>query len=224
MAKAVYKAEKDNGLTKDDQDKIETLLAEEDMGWMTSGKFTYNNKEYTIADYISDMPKCMGGFLVELDSYYDEFSKFKTDKGQPLQFKRPEFIAANKTAMNYVKAYVNAFESALDASDFNTVYNNKTVSYSQLFDMDSLVQYWMVNELFMNVDAMKKSTYMYKDIDGLFQMGPIWDIKVCLQNPRMPMQISGTHGKIIRNLIRRYWRPPALITQSRYLVWALMAA
>ncbi len=176
VAKAVYNAEKDNGLTKDDQDRIETLLAEESMGWMTTGKFTYNNKEYKIADYISDMPDCTGGFLVEMDSYYDEYSKFRTNKGQPLQFKSPEFIATNDTAMNYVKNYINAFESAVNAADFTTVYNDRTVSYSQLFDMDSLVQFWLVNELFMNVDAMKKSTYMYKDTDGLFKMGPIWDM------------------------------------------------
>ncbi len=193
VAKAVYKAEKDNGLTKDDQEKIETLLAEEDMGWMTSGKFTYNNKEYTVADYISDMPKCTGGFLVELDSYYDEFSKFKTDKGQPLQFKSPEFIATNETAMNYVKTYINAFESAVNASDFTTTYQNETVGYSQLFDMDSLVQYWLINELFMNVDAMKKSTYMYKDIDGLFKMGPIWDMDWSSNSLVSNSQGSGTY-------------------------------
>lgn len=193
VAKAVYKAEKDKGLAKDDQDKIETLLAEEDMDWIASGKFTYNNKEYTIADYISDMPKCTGGFLLELDSYYDEFSKFKTNKGQPLQFKSPEFIATNEPAMNYVKTYINAFESAAYASDFTTVYNNETVGYSQLFDMDSLVQYWMVNELFMNVDAMKKSTYMYKDIDGLFKMGPIWDMDWSSDSLVSNSQGSGTY-------------------------------
>lgn len=176
VAEAVYTRERDKGLTKDDQDAIETLLAEEDMGWMTTGKFTYNNKEYKIADYISDMPDCTGGFLVEMDSYFDEFSKFKTNKGQPLQFKSPEFIATNDTAMNYVKDYINAFERAANAADFTTDYNGKTVSYSQLFDMDSLTQFWLVNELFMNVDAMKKSTYMYKDVNGLFKMGPIWDM------------------------------------------------
>lgn len=193
VAKAVYKSDKDKGLTKDDQDGIETLLAEDDMGWLTSGTFNYKNKEYSIADYISDMPQCTGGFLVELDSYYDEFSKFKTNKGQPLQFKSPEFIATNETAMNYVKTYINAFESAVYASDFTTVYNNETVGYSQLFDMDSLVQYWMVNELFMNVDAMKKSTYMYKDIDGLFKMGPIWDMDWSSDSLVSNSQGSGTY-------------------------------
>ncbi len=176
VAKAVYKAEKENGLTKDDQDAIETLLAETDMGWMTSGKFNYRDREYTIKDYLPDMPDFTGGFLLELDSYYDEYSKFKTSRNQPLQFKNPEFIATNEGAMNYVKNYINAFEDAISASDYTTTYQGETKSYSQLFDMDSLVQFWMVNELFLNVDAMKKSTYMYKDIDGLLHMGPIWDM------------------------------------------------
>ncbi len=195
VAKAVYAAEKEKGLTKDDQDSIETLLAEEDMGWMTSGKFTYNNKEYKIADYIADMPDCTGGFLVEMDSYYDEFSKFKTEKGQPLQFKSPEFIATNDTAISYVKNYINAFERAANEADFTTDYNGKTVSYSQLFDMDSLVQFWLVNELFMNVDAMKKSTYMYKDVNGLFKMGPIWDMDWSSGSLVSNYQGSGTYNE-----------------------------
>lgn len=194
VAKAVYKAEKDNGLTKDDQDSIETLLAEDDMSWLTTGKFTYKNKEYNIKEYLVDMPDFTGGVLIELDSYFDEYSKFKSGKNQPLQFKSPEFIATNTEAMDYVENYINAFESAISASDFTTVYNNKTVSYSQLFDMDSLVQFWMVNELFMNVDAMKKSTYMYKDIDGLFHMGPIWDMDWSSDSIVSNYQGSGTYN------------------------------
>lgn len=194
VAKAVCKAEAEQGLTKKDQDAIETLLAEEDMGWLTTGKFTYKNKEYDIKKYLADMPDFTGGLLIELDSYFDEYSKFKSSKDQPLQFKSPEFIATNSAAMNYVETYINAFESAISASDFTTVYNNKTVGYSQLFDMDSLVQFWMVNELFMNVDAMKKSTYMYKDIDGLFHMGPIWDMDWSSDSLVSSSQGSGTYN------------------------------
>ncbi len=47
--------------------------------------------------------------------------------------------------------------------------------YSQLFDLDSLVQNFMVCELTMNWDSMKNSTFLYKDIDGLAYMGPVWD-------------------------------------------------
>lgn len=194
VAKAVYNSEKEQGLTKKDQDAIETLLAEEDLGWLTTGKFTYKNKEYNIKDYLPDLPDFTGGFLIELDSYFDEYSKFKSSKDQPLQFKSPEFIATNSAAMNYVETYINAFENAISASDFTTVYNSKTVGYSQLFDMDSLVSFWMVNELFMNVDAMKKSTYMYKDIDGLFHMGPIWDMDWSSDSLVSSSQGSGTYN------------------------------
>ena len=47
--------------------------------------------------------------------------------------------------------------------------------YSKLFDMDSLVQNFMICELTMNWDSMKNSTFLYKDIEGPAYMGPVWD-------------------------------------------------
>ena len=176
VAKAIYKVEQDNGMTKDERDALEVWMAESDLNWINSGVVTYKGISYTISDYIDDMPEATGGVILELDSYWDEVSKFKSSKDQPLQYKKPEFINTNTTFMTYVKNYIDAFESSISAYDYTAMYDGEEKSYSQLFDMDSLVQFWLVNELFMNVDAMKKSTYMYKDIDGLFYMGPIWDM------------------------------------------------
>ena len=47
--------------------------------------------------------------------------------------------------------------------------------YSRLFDMDSLVQNFLVCELTMNWDSMKNSMFLYKDIEGPAYMGPVWD-------------------------------------------------
>jgi len=47
--------------------------------------------------------------------------------------------------------------------------------YSRLFDLDSLVQNFLVCELTMNWDSMKNSTFLYKDIEGPAYMGPVWD-------------------------------------------------
>lgn len=47
--------------------------------------------------------------------------------------------------------------------------------YTQLFDLDSLLQNFFVCELTMNWDSMKNSTFLYKDIEGLAYMGPVWD-------------------------------------------------
>ena len=47
--------------------------------------------------------------------------------------------------------------------------------YTQLFDLNSLLQNFFVCELTMNWDSMKNSTFLYKDIEGPAYMGPVWD-------------------------------------------------
>lgn len=57
--------------------------------------------------------------------------------------------------------------------------------YSKLFDMDSLVQNFLVCELTMNWDSMKNSTFLYKDIEGPAYMGPVWDFDWAYGNINM---------------------------------------
>jgi len=78
--------------------------------------------------------------------------------------------------MAYVKSYVQAFEYAAYSTDYTASFEGKEVHYSDLYDMDALTDYWIVNEIFYNEDFNKKSTYLHKDIDGLMKMGPIWDM------------------------------------------------
>ena len=158
-----------------DAGDLEDYLAE-NLGWTTSGKFNYQGKTYLISNYDYTVPSINGGYLLELDSNYDEVSKFKTNSNQPLMFKAPEFTATNQDMMNYVKNYIQAYEDAVRSKDYHSTYEGNKVHYSELFDMDSLVDYWLVTELFFNEDGMKKSTYMYKDVDDKFHMGPIWDM------------------------------------------------
>ncbi|MFQ8705668.1 MAG: bacterial Ig-like domain-containing protein, partial [Thomasclavelia sp.] len=158
-----------------DAGDLEEYLAE-NLGWTTSGKFNYQGKTYLISNYDYTIPSINGGYLLELDSNYDEVSKFKTNSNQPLMFKAPEFASSNQDMMNYVQNYIQAYEDAVRSKDYHSIYDGNKVHYSELFDMNSLVDYWLVTELFFNEDGMKKSTYMYKDVDDKFHMGPIWDM------------------------------------------------
>ena len=159
-----------------DSGDLETYMAE-NMGWITSGTVTFNGVNYTVANYPDiEIPSITGGYLIELDEYYDEISKFKTDSNQPIMFKNPEFVATNSDMMAYVQEYIQAFEDAVQADSYTAVYDGRTVHYSELYDFDALVDYWLINEIFFNEEINKKSTYMYKDIDGLMYMGPIWDM------------------------------------------------
>lgn len=166
-----------NGFSEEEAKALEEAMLA-DLTWATTGSHTYRDTRYRLADYPEiEVPERTGGYLIELDEYYDEMSKFRSGKlNQPLNLKNPETVCSSDEMMEHVQNYIEAYETAIQDYSFSTVYEGERVSYAGLFDMNSLVDYWLVNELFMNEDAMKKSTYMYKDIEGLFYMGPIWDM------------------------------------------------
>lgn len=165
------------GFDKDTTGDLEEYMLETDMSWITSGVVTFGGNTYNISDYPDiEVPSINGGYILELDEYYDEVSKFKTDSNQPIMFKNPEFVATNKDMMAFVQTYVQAFEDAVQSSDYMAEYEGEDTHYSELYDFDSLVDYWLISEIFFNEEFNKKSTYMYKEIDELMKMGPIWDM------------------------------------------------
>ena len=86
---------------------------------------------------------------------------------------------------NSADPHYSAFSVQYDGEDngwfivYNEVeYTDPTYDgyhYSRLFDLDSLVQNFLICELTMNWDSMKNSTFLYKDIEGPAYMGPVWD-------------------------------------------------
>ncbi len=149
-----------------------------DLSWITDKTFRFQEVTYLVSDYI-DLPDITGGYLLELDDTYDEVSKFKTASGQPIMFKSPEYAATNKEMLTYVQEYIQAFEDAVRSEDFSAEYKGARIRYSELADMETLVDFWILTEVFGNLDSMFKSTYMYKDIDGKLKFGPIWDFDLC---------------------------------------------
>lgn len=166
---------------------------EEDLSWIDTDSFTYTYTDvdgtektttFKVSDYWKDYNSDLlssGGVLLELDSYYDEISKFKSSLNQPIMYKTPEFAYTSEKQISYTKNFINSFEAAIQNPNFYGSYNGKSVSAYDLFDFDALVKYWMVEELFMNADGMKKSTYLHKDRDTAeeikkMNMGPVWDM------------------------------------------------
>lgn len=161
-------AEKE-GLSKDEADQLETKMVA-NLSWVTSGKFG----AYTIADYydISDFD-ISGGYLIEDDAYYDEISKFTTNNEMKLMLKSPENLASNSDMMNWLKDYIQDMEDAIYSPNR---YNSDGKTYSDYMDTESFVDFWMVNQVFKNVELLFKSCYMYKDVGEKLYFGPIWDM------------------------------------------------
>lgn len=129
-----------------------------------------NVNELTAEDTDEDIIK--GGYLMELDVYYDEVNKFKSAvKKLPYMFKEPDEEILNDAQFSFMRDYVNRFETALyDDEEFA----NRT--YAEYIDVDSYIDFYLVNEVVGNAELNNpKSTYMHKDKDGMLTAGPLWD-------------------------------------------------
>lgn len=154
------------------EDKLTT-----DFTWLTAE--TYQG--YKVADYV-DLSKYPidTGYLIEYDGYADEDSFFQTNHGVPLKVSNMEAIKTNSELFNYVKTFFNDFEEACYSETF---YNSKGKHYSEYVDMDSLVDYYILNAVILNVEFGYKSMYMYINDEGKIVLGPCWDYDWSSGNP-----------------------------------------
>ena len=73
--------------------------------------------------------------------------------------------------MEFVRQDIGAFERMLYSLD----YDHQTRGYKSAIDVQSFVDYFILNEFAMNVDSGGLSTYIHKDVRSGFVMGPVWD-------------------------------------------------
>lgn len=81
----------------------------------------------------------------------------------------------------YIKQYINDFENVL----FSEFYTDTLIGYRGFINVNSFIDYLILNEISKNIDAYKLSTFLYKDrnsIDGELKMGPIWDYNIAFGN------------------------------------------
>lgn len=111
-----------------------------------------------------------GGYLLELDTYFDEVNKFRTQiMDLPVNFKDPDEDVLQNVQFEYIKDYMNDVELKLKE---HVAYSN----IEALLDIDSFIDWWLHQELTLNWEANHpKSSYMYKMRNGKLFAGPIWD-------------------------------------------------
>lgn len=77
----------------------------------------------------------------------------------------------------YVQKDINEIEKILYSEEPDIFY-----TYPEVIDVDSFVDYFLVNEFFGSYDAGNHSTYFYKDVGGKLTMGPVWDFDMSMDN------------------------------------------
>jgi hypothetical protein len=132
-----------------------------------------------------------GGYIIKIDKasgsggdgWTSSFPPVGGKRGQTTYFqyeypKEEDIVAEQK---NYIKSYMNSFETALNGSNFK----DPNEGYARFIDVASFIDFFLISELSKNPDAYRISTFMYKkkEADGgkLF-MGPAWDFNLGFGN------------------------------------------
>lgn len=79
---------------------------------------------------------------------------------------------------SYLINYVNSFEWAL----YTSGYAHPVTGYRNYIDVESFIDYFIVNEISRNNDGFKKSRYFHKNRNGKIVAGPVWDFDWAWKN------------------------------------------
>ena len=182
-----------NGLTGDQEDELATQL-EQNFSWVTADTFTYLDKTNNVT--LTGTPSALlkkkftndisGGYLFEFSEEYDEVSKFTTSSGVlgvRTMMKSPEYLYTNADMFNYCQDYLKKYWDACTSWDGYNADEDKWIG--DYCDYESMVNYWLVMEMFGNNDAVKKSRYAYKEQGQKLVFGPVWDFDWGVGSPRV---------------------------------------
>ncbi len=98
-----------------------------------------------------------------------------------VEIKYPEAADRNATSeqdvvYNYIYEYMNAVFTTIKTNEKVQVsFRNTPVGLEDLVDLDSAVDYYLVNEIMLNIDSAWKSIYFHKPKNGKLVFGPVWD-------------------------------------------------
>lgn len=99
---------------------------------------------------------------------------------------------------NYIGDSLTHFERVL----YHDKYDINGEGYADFIDVMSFVDYYIINEFFMNTDAGHKSTFLYKDVRGPIYMGPVWDFNNAMGNVNTLFEMRSYKGLFMQD---RMW-------------------
>lgn len=132
-----------------------------------------------------------GGYIIKIDKWTgagndgweSNYLPAVSSNGQKINFQyhypsAEEIVLQQKT---YIQAFVDSFETVLKSSQFN----NPAAGYYKFIDINSFIDYFIINELSKNVDGYRLSTFLYKNRNsdgGKLTLGPVWDFDLAYRN------------------------------------------
>ena len=124
------------------------------------------------ADYETDSTQITGGWLVEIDNYYEEEQIHTVEsngQGLFLTYKSPEYLSDEQRT--YLTDLIHTVDSTIYVTDKN---NNSWETY---IDPDTLACFYIVQELLDDTEGFHGSCFWHKENGDSTKImfGPVWD-------------------------------------------------
>lgn len=128
-----------------------------------------------------------GGYIFKLDKGDEPFwiSPYLSLNSNDIRFLHhyPDPYLMPMQQKEYIKNFVTDFEDALAGDQFY----DPVLGYKPYIDVQSFVDFYLVNEISKNVDGYRISTFLHKDKDKLdkvspLKAGPVWDFNLGFGN------------------------------------------
>lgn len=149
------------------------------------GKYRIDIPKLSIND--NSAPAITGGYIIKIDRA-DEAGWYSLFPGDPsgnshfyYEYVYPKDTLITSQQKGYIKGFMDDFETVMNSPSFN----DPTTGYQKYIDVESFIDYFIINELSKNVDAYRLSTYMYKDNinkGGKLYIAPVWDYDLAWHN------------------------------------------
>jgi hypothetical protein len=125
--------------------------------------------------YIVKIDKTTAGGIIAWTSPYT--ASAPSTNAIRYQLHDPEITEINPTQLSYIEDYITAWEDTLSGVNFSDPING----FRKFIDVQSFIDFMLVNELSKNVDGYRISTFLHKQRfseGGKLVAGPLWDFNL----------------------------------------------
>lgn len=129
-----------------------------------------------------------GGYILQ-QNYWDETNSFQSNFSPPghpemnvrFLYEYPKVDSISAQQKQYIAGFIDSLETALYGPQFSDVSNG----FRKYLDVNSFIDYFLINELSRNNDGFKKSVFYNKNKNtngGKLKAGPVWDFDWAWKN------------------------------------------
>lgn len=188
-----YKISNDIGLYAPRTQYVEFMLNDKYLGtYVLVEKIKCDKNRVAISKLRNDEvagDSLTGGYIIKIDKKEGEYGGWNSEYGSAekenyrtfFQYVYPKHDEIVEEQQTYIQNFMRNFEESLRLENFE----DEQLGYQKYIDVESFINFFIMNEFTKNMDGYRLSTFMYKDRDdkdGKLHMGPLWDFNLALGN------------------------------------------